>query len=119
MQVSFESRDPAGRKLRGFAVSRIRHALRRVTWLVPRAELHMADINGPAGGTDKKCRVVLSTHQGPPVVISAVAREWRAAVDLAVRHAVHALLRAWRRSLERRRKSPPPILPRRRGGHLA
>lgn len=30
MQVSFECRDPAGRRLRGFAVSRVRQSLRRV-----------------------------------------------------------------------------------------
>lgn len=103
MQVSFECRDRDGRKLRGFAVSRVRQSLRRVTWLVPRAQVHMADINGPAGGTDKQCRVVLSMRGGAPVVISAVAREWRTAVDLAVGRAVHALLRAWQRA-----RSPRP-----------
>lgn len=104
MQVSFECRDPSGRRMRGFAVSRVRQSLRRVTWLVPRAQVHMSDINGPAsGGTDKQCRVLLSMRDGPPVVISAVAREWRTAIDLAVGRAVHALLRTWHRGRDRRR----------------
>lgn len=98
MQVSFECREPSGRKLRVFALIRVRQALRRVTWLVPRAEVHMADINGPQGGTDKQCRVTLRMRQGPPVVISAIAREWRTAVNLAVNRAVYVLLRAWRRT---------------------
>ena len=107
MQVTFECRDPAGRRLRGFAVPRVRHSLRRVAWRVPRVELHMADINGPAGGTDKQCRVVLSPLHGPAIVISAVAREWRTAVDLAVGRAVHSVQRAWRRGRDRRRDAAP------------
>lgn len=115
MQVSFECRDPAGRRLRVFAVNRVRQSLRRVAWLVPRVQVHMADVNGPAGGTDKQCRVVLNPRRGAPIVISALAREWRVAVDLAVGRAVHALLRAWRRERDRRRTTPP-LLSRRREG---
>ena len=115
MQVSFECRDPAGRRLRGFAVSRVRHSLRRVAWRVPRAEVHMADINGPGGGADKQCRVVITPRQGPAIVISAVAREWRTAVDLAVGRAVYAFVRAWRKGRERRQGASPMPARRREG----
>ena len=67
----------------------------------------MADINGPAGGTDKQCRVVLTPRQGSAIVISAVAREWRTAVDLAVGRAVHAIVRAWRKGRVHRQADVP------------
>jgi hypothetical protein len=53
MQVLFESRDPQGAQLREVAVRRVRFVMRRLTWLVPRAKVHLSDVNGPRGGVDK------------------------------------------------------------------
>jgi hypothetical protein len=98
MQVLFESRDPQAAPFRELAVHRVRFAMRRLAWLVPRAKVQLSDTNGPRGGVDKCCRVELSLASGGPVVITAVARDWRSAMDSAIGRAARALVNLWRRS---------------------
>jgi hypothetical protein len=95
MQIDFESNDPDAIALRPIAERRVRLALRRLSWLAPRARIVLSDINGPGGGTDKRCRVELSTDSTGPIVITSIARSWRAALQSALTRAAQALLRAW------------------------
>jgi hypothetical protein len=97
MQVLFESRDPRGAEYRDLAVRRVRFAVRRLTWLVPRAKVQLSDVNGPRGGVDKRCRVELRTDGAGTVVITSIARDWRSALESAVARASTALVRMWRR----------------------
>ena len=97
MQVVFESRDPEAAHLRELAVQRVRFAMRRLAWWVPRARLMLSDINGPRGGVDKRCQLELRTDGERTVVITAVARDWRSAIDNALSRAVRALVRLLRR----------------------
>jgi hypothetical protein len=97
MQVVFESRDPEAARLRELAVHRVRFAMRRLAWWVPRAKLMLSDINGPRGGVDKRCQVELRTDGERTVVITAIARDWRSAIDNALTRAVRALVRQLRR----------------------
>ena len=99
MQVIFESRHPGGAELREVAIERLRFAMRRLSWLVPRARVQLADINGPRGGTDKQCQIELKTNTGT-VVISSMATDWRSALDAAVQRAARVLVRG----LQRQRK---------------
>ena len=109
MQVLFESRDPDGARLRGLALRRVRFAMRRLTWLVPRAHVHLADVNGPRGGVDKRCRLELKTANAGTVVITAMARDWHVALDNALARAGRVLVRSWRRTqVEPRRQSVQP-----------
>jgi hypothetical protein len=79
MNVHFESATPDGAPLRELAETRTRFAMRRLTWLVPRAEVILSDVNGPRGGVDKRCRVELRTHCAGIVQVTALARDWRTA----------------------------------------
>jgi ribosome-associated translation inhibitor RaiA len=97
MQVLFESRDPNGAQWREIAVRRLRFVLRRLTWLVPRARVQLSDVNGPRGGVDKQCRVELKTASAGTVVITAMARDWHAALDTAMARSARTLVRVWRR----------------------
>jgi hypothetical protein len=113
MQVLFESRDPDGARLRELAERRVRFAMRRLTWLVPRARVQLSDTNGPRGGVDKRCRVEFRPDGSPPVVITAVARDWRSALDSALARAARLLVRLWRRSRSPdRARRPDPTLER-------
>jgi len=106
MQVLFESRDPEGTQLRELAERRVRFTMRRLHWLVPRARVLLSDVNGPRGGVDKRCQVELKTATTGHVVITAVSRDWRSAIDQALARAVRVLMRLWRRENGQARKRP-------------
>ena len=99
MHIIFESPDVEGAALRQVAIARMRFALRRLSWLVPRAKVRLSDINGPRGGTDKQCQIELKTATGA-VVVSSLAGDWRSALDLAVQRCARVLVR----SIQRQRK---------------
>jgi len=98
MQVLFKSRHPQADELRDLTERRVRFALRRLGWLVPRAEVQMTDVNGPRGGIDKRCQVELRTDGVGAVVVASVANDWRTALDNALARATRFLMRLWRRS---------------------
>ena len=103
MQVLFKSRHPQAAELRDLAERRVRFVLRRLGWLVPRAEVQMSDVNGPRGGVDKRCQVELRTDGAGSVVVASVANDWRTALDAALASAARILLRLWRRASAARR----------------
>jgi hypothetical protein len=98
MQVLFETREPDAMALRELAEKRVRFSMRRLTWLVPRAKVQLSDVNGPRGGVDKRCQIELKTDGSGRVVITAMARDWRSALDSALSRAARALLRLDQRS---------------------
>lgn len=97
MEVLFEARSPEALALRGLAVRRTRFVMRRIHWMVPRARVHLDDVNGPRGGVDKRCRIELRAPAGGPVVVTSMATDWRRALDAALARAVRALMRWWQR----------------------
>ena len=103
MKVLFRARDPRATELRELTERRVRFVLRRLGWLVPRAEVHLSDVNGGRGGIDKRCQVELKTDGAGSVVVTSVAREWRTALDNALARAARALMRLWRRDADTRR----------------
>lgn len=103
MQVLFKSRHPQATELRDLTERRVRFVLRRLGWLVPRAEVQMSDVNGPRGGVDKRCQVELRTDGAGSVVVASVASDWRTALDLALARAARFLTRLWRRGNDSRR----------------
>ena len=103
MQVRFKSRHPQAAELRDLTERRVRFVLRRLSWLVPRAEVQLSDVNGPRGGVDKQCRVELRTDGAGSMVVACVANNWRTALDQALARAARFLVRLWRRGSDPRR----------------
>jgi hypothetical protein len=103
MQVLFKSRHPHAADLRDLTEQRVRFVLRRLGWMVPRAEVQFSDVNGPRGGIDKRCQVALQTDGAGPVVVTSVATDWRTALDLALARAARFLMRLWQRGHDARR----------------
>lgn len=103
MQVLFKSRHPHPSALRDLTERRVRFVLRRVVWLVPRAEVQMSDVNGPRGGVDKRCQVELRTDGAGSVVVTSMANDWRTALDDALARATRFLMRLRRRCGDSRR----------------
>ncbi|EJE52454.1 hypothetical protein PMI14_02873 [Acidovorax sp. CF316] len=98
MQILFKSRHPDAALMRETVERRVRFALRRLNALVPRADVQLADLNGPRGGVDKRCQIELRTDGAGPVVVSSVARDWRTALDDALARATRHVLRTLRRA---------------------
>lgn len=109
MQVLFESRDVHADHLCELAERRTRFAMRRLSWLVPRARIQVSDLNGPRGGLDKRCRVEVKTQGAGSVIVTSLARNWRKAIDDALTRATRSLVRVWRRSQARGRGTPRAI----------
>lgn len=105
MQVIFESPDPQAAELRTLTERRVRQALRRLAWLIPRVRVHLSDINGPLGGIDKRCQIELMTDGGKPVVVTSLARDWFSALQSALTRATRSLLHNWQRSRKPRASS--------------
>ena len=104
MQVLFKSRHPHATELRDLTERRVRFVMRRLGWLVPRAEVQMSDVNGPRGGIDKRCQVQFMTDGAGSVVVASVANDWRTALDNALTRATLLLMRRWRRGSDSRRQ---------------
>jgi ribosome-associated translation inhibitor RaiA len=105
MQIVFESRDPEGAQLRELVERRVRFVTRRMSWLVPRAKVQLSDINGPRGGVDKRCQVEFKTHGAGSIVFTAMARDWRSALDGALSRAAKSLVRSWQRDHQEKRRT--------------
>lgn len=103
MQVLFQSRHPQASALRDLTERRVRFVLRRLGWLVPRAQVQMSDVNGPRGGVDKRCQVELRTDGAGSVVVASVASDWRTALDRALARAARLLTRLAQRGNDSRR----------------
>lgn len=109
MQVLFQTRDPEAAALREGVEQRVRFALRRNSWRVPRAQVQLSDVNGPRGGVDKRCQIELRIPGAAPVVVSSVAPDWRSALDLALTRAARFMLRLFKRMAPTRRLPQRPV----------
>lgn len=98
MQVIFKSRHPQAAQLRKLTERRVRFVLRRLGWLVPRADIHLSDVNGPRGGLDKRCQVELRTDGAGSIVVASLAKDWPSALNQALERAARYLVRHWQRS---------------------
>ena len=106
MQITFNSPDSEGRQFHTLAEQRARSVLRRLSWLVPQASIRLSDVNGPRGGVDKRCQIEFTTQGSGRIVSTAMAADWRAALDAALARAARRIVRHVQRSQMRGRLSP-------------
>jgi hypothetical protein len=83
MKLHFRSNDPEGQRWQQRTADRLRLALGRLHGLVARVKVRLDDINGPAGGVDKRCSVEILVRGSGPVAVSATARSWQDSVEAA------------------------------------
>lgn len=81
----------------GFAVGRFRERVELV-------EIQLADVNGPRGGEDLECRLLVRIPGQPSVVVRATGIDAYATVDRAAAKASMAIARHFgrRRAISRR-----------------
>lgn len=83
-----------GDALRTYVERRMRFALGRTSAALGRVVVRLADVNGPRGGEDKRCRVSLTVHPRTRVVVDELDHDIYAAVDRAAGRAGRAAARA-------------------------
>ncbi len=62
---------------------RLRFALGRFGDHIGRVTVHLIDVNGPRGGADKKCRVVVEVLGRNPLVLEDTSERLTVAIDRA------------------------------------
>jgi hypothetical protein len=73
--------------------SRVEFALGRFGARINRVRILLADLNGPRGGIDKRCRMIAELLRAGPVVVEHRAAGWGAAVAGAAGRLGHAVRR--------------------------
>jgi ribosome-associated translation inhibitor RaiA len=90
--------------LRDHIERRLMFALSRFGSRISKAEVYLADDNGPKGGVDKACQVVVRLRGLNDVIAEVTDTDWPVAVDRAATRIGHNVGRA----LERRREFSRP-----------
>ncbi|MEO0004258.1 MAG: hypothetical protein RLZZ22_1950 [Pseudomonadota bacterium] len=86
---------------------RVRSVLFRLQGQVQQARISLRDINGPKGGVDKQCQIMLTTAGHGQLVIVAKAEHAQGALHQALQRATHALARLWQRKRRPGRQVKP------------
>jgi ribosome-associated translation inhibitor RaiA len=79
-------------------VGRVESAFSKFNQHVVSADLIMQDVNGPRGGIDKKCQVMVNLRKMNPIVVSAQST----AVSKAIAEAITKAKRTTNRKIKRR-----------------
>ncbi len=85
--------------------TRMYYALGRFASRIQRVSVRLRDINGPKGGQDKNCQILLFLRGGAQLVIEKRAIGWLEAIDAAAFSAGRALARVVSRSQFDRRQT--------------
>ena len=89
----------------GFAFARIRESIRSIT-------LTLCDINGPKGGIDKQCKIMIKADSLPTIVIVERQAETIHAIDRCISRAGKNLIQhIKRKNIIRDRRAHHQVLP--------
>ena len=89
-------------ELRVHTVKRLQFALGRLASRVKRVEVTIVDVNGPRGGLDKSCRIVVRGRSFEDVCVQAIDAVAEAAVSAAAERAGRTVTRKIERQRSRR-----------------
>jgi hypothetical protein len=111
MKLQFRSNDLVGQQWQQRTTNRLRQALGRLHGLVARMKVRLDDVNGPAGGVDKRCNVEALVQESGPVTVSATARTWQASVEAVASRLRQRVIRQLHRAtvMERQTMALVPV----------
>lgn len=93
--------------IREHAVRRLRFALSHVADHIRRVTVHLSDINGPRGGVDKCCRMVVTMEKLAEIAVEDIENDLYVAIDRATSRAARTVTRNIGRSRAQRKNSAP------------
>lgn len=105
MRIDVRSTERGQEGLGGYAERRARFAVSRFSPRIDWVAVRLADINGPRGGVDKECRIVVRLR--PHGRVRVIERD--ASMHAAIARAADRLGRAVAREMARRREPRRPL----------
>ena len=97
--------------LREHAERRLRFGLTRGSDHIRRVEMRLSDINGPRGGADKRCSIVVALESLPEVVFEDIENDLYIAIDRAADRASRSVARCLERKREHAAGQRPDLSP--------
>lgn len=79
--------------IRDYTERRLRYAVSFAGGYIGRVTVRLSDINGPRGGEDKRCQLVLTLKGMPSVVIEDIESNLYTAIDRAAERAGRTIAR--------------------------
>jgi ribosomal subunit interface protein len=79
--------------LREYTLRRLRYAVSFASDRIRRVTVQLSDINGPRGGADKRCQLVVTMEKLPSVIIEDTENDLYAAIDRATERAARSVAR--------------------------
>ena len=80
---------------------RAQFALGRFAAVIRTVQVSLLDENGPRGGIDKRCRVLVSPRRGRPIIVEGRGDQLQPLVDHTLERAGRTLARAVKRTTAR------------------
>ena len=80
---------------------RVHFALGRFVEAIRGVQVYLSDENGPRGGEDKRCRVLVTLGQGEPLVVESRGENVSDVVDRSMQRASRAISRFFGRKAPR------------------
>ena len=105
MQIVFDAKPTDAKSLKGVTAERLRFALRRVAQQVSTARVSFTDVNGPRGGVDKHAQIQLHLESHGTLIVGATARNWRTALEDALRRIVAKITKTIKQAKRPKRQS--------------
>jgi ribosomal subunit interface protein len=84
---------------------RLQFALSRFGSKIGRIVVSLSDLNGPKGGIDKKCQIVVQMRGMSDIIADIVDTGWIVAIDRATNRISHSVSRQMERSRSFERES--------------
>mgnify|MGYP001011427738 CR=1 FL=1 len=113
MEVQIKARGlPAAKNLRNHASRRIRAALGRFGNAVQSVTVRLSDINGPRGGADKLCRIVIQM-KSRSIVMEELGDDMRRVIDRLSERVQFNVARQMEKisRVNRQLMQPPELIP--------
>jgi putative sigma-54 modulation protein len=79
--------------IQNYTVRRLRYAVSFASEYIQRVTVRLSDINGPRGGADKRCHLVVTLENMPSVVIEDTESDLYVAIDRATERASRSVAR--------------------------
>tara|TARA_R110002095_G_scaffold76879_3_gene65806 strand:+ start:2786 stop:3226 length:441 start_codon:yes stop_codon:yes gene_type:complete len=93
-------------RIRRYIESEWNQAVERVENWIRNVSITLTDVNGPRGGISKRCRIILQTQLGAPIIVQETQDRISSAISLAIKRAAHTLKRKIAKKHDQKHRPP-------------